>query len=79
MANTPVVPWSDCLIAADNQMENIVFLQLPGGPYFQFGSRWESDVEPSLGTLQHYVEKYSRRTDIRLTDLVWSTVWRPNV
>jgi 2-polyprenyl-6-methoxyphenol hydroxylase-like FAD-dependent oxidoreductase len=64
---------------ADNQMENIVFSPLPGGPYFQFGSRWESDVEPSLGALQHYVEKYSGRTDIRLTDLAWSTVWRPNV
>jgi hypothetical protein len=65
--------------AADNPMERIVFTPLPGGPYFQVGSRWESDGEPSLGTLQHYVEKYSGRADIRLTDLAWSTVWRPNV
>ncbi|QBS44850.1 FAD-dependent monooxygenase [Nocardia sp. CS682] len=64
---------------ADNPQEGIALSPLPGGPYFQFGMPMTSPVEPDLELLQQYLEKYSARTDIRLTDLRWSTVWRPNV
>ncbi len=36
-------------------------------------------IEPGLGPLQAAVDTCSGRSDIRLTDLTWCTVWRPNI
>ncbi|NNH70565.1 FAD-dependent oxidoreductase [Nocardia uniformis] len=65
--------------AADNPREGIVLSPLPGDRFFQFGMPARSTTEPTLRVLQHCLETYSDRTDIRLDDLRWCTVWRPNV
>ncbi|MFF2083743.1 FAD-dependent monooxygenase [Nocardia sp. NPDC058176] len=64
--------------APDNPREGIVLSPLPGGRYFQFGTPLSGQVEPNATTLQGYLDKYSGRTDLRIDDLGWSTVWRPN-
>ncbi|WP_069165168.1 FAD-dependent monooxygenase [Nocardia altamirensis] len=65
--------------SAEQPMEGIALTPLSGGRHFQFGAPLTGDAEPSLAVLQEYVDRYSGRTDITLTDLAWSTVWRPNV
>ncbi|MGI5126998.1 FAD-dependent monooxygenase [Pseudonocardia sp. CA-107938] len=50
---------------------------LPGTDQFQFGA--PLDGEPTLEGLQALLERFSGRTDIRLRNLTWCTVWRPNV
>jgi 2-polyprenyl-6-methoxyphenol hydroxylase-like FAD-dependent oxidoreductase len=37
------------------------------------------DLEPTLDSLQCMVDRVSGRSDIRLRELTWATVWRPNV
>jgi 2-polyprenyl-6-methoxyphenol hydroxylase-like FAD-dependent oxidoreductase len=37
------------------------------------------DLEPTLDSLQCIVDRVSGRSDIRLRELTWATVWRPNV
>ncbi|APE35424.1 3-(3-hydroxyphenyl)propionate hydroxylase [Nocardia mangyaensis] len=64
--------------APDNPREGIVLSPLPGGQYFQFGTTLTGQVEPNAATLQSYLDKYSGRTDLRIDELRWSTVWRPN-
>ncbi|MFI6998587.1 FAD-dependent monooxygenase [Nocardia sp. NPDC050175] len=64
---------------ADRPMEGIAMSPLPGGRQFQFAAPLTGDAEPTLAVLQEYVDRYSGRTDITLTDLTWVTVWRPNV
>ncbi|WP_405165301.1 FAD-dependent monooxygenase [Nocardia sp. NBC_01499] len=64
---------------ADRPMEGIAMSPLPGGRQFQFAAPLTGDAEPTLEVLQEYVDRYSGRTDITLTDLTWVTVWRPNV
>jgi 2-polyprenyl-6-methoxyphenol hydroxylase-like FAD-dependent oxidoreductase len=38
-----------------------------------------TEMEPTLDDLQRTVEAVSGRRDIRLLELMWATVWRPNV
>ena len=38
-----------------------------------------SDAEPSLATLQAAFDRFCRDADVRLRELAWITVWRPNV
>ena len=67
--------------AEDNPMRGVVFTPLPGGPYFQFGAPLgdgELDVETALPALQARVDLFSGG-GVRLHDLIWSTVWRPNI
>jgi 2-polyprenyl-6-methoxyphenol hydroxylase-like FAD-dependent oxidoreductase len=65
---------------ADDPKAGIVLSPLPGTRQFQFGMPLgDAAVEPTLETLQAVFDRASGRTDIRLHDLTWSTVWRPNV
>jgi 2-polyprenyl-6-methoxyphenol hydroxylase-like FAD-dependent oxidoreductase len=65
--------------APDDPRTGIVLSPLPGTDQFQFGAPLGEARDPSLAGLQALVDKFSGRTDIRLRDLTWSTVWRPNV
>ncbi|WP_039798818.1 FAD-dependent monooxygenase [Nocardia araoensis] len=65
--------------AADDPMQGIALSPLPGGRQFQFAAPAIGDAEPSLELLQEYVDRYSGRDDVTLTDLTWVTVWRPNI
>ncbi|GAA2499426.1 FAD-dependent monooxygenase [Nocardia seriolae] len=60
-------------------MDGIALMPLPGGRKFQFATGLAADSDTSLEVLQDYVTRRSGRTDIVLSDLTWSTVWRPNV
>lgn len=64
---------------AERPMEGIALSPLPGGRQFQFAAPLTGDAKPTLAVLQEYVNRYSGRTDITLTELTWVTVWRPNV
>ncbi|MDX6235303.1 MAG: hypothetical protein QOG10_118 [Kribbellaceae bacterium] len=65
---------------ADNPMAGIALTPLPGGDQFQFGTPLDNDdVEPSLETLQGSVDKFAGPGVVKLSNLTWSTVWRPNV
>ncbi|MGW4356644.1 FAD-dependent monooxygenase [Nocardia sp. NPDC004582] len=60
-------------------MDGIALMPLPGGRKFQFATGLDADSGTGLEVLQEQVTRRSRRTDIVLSDLTWSTVWRPNV
>ncbi|AGM03605.1 FAD-dependent monooxygenase [Amycolatopsis keratiniphila] len=63
----------------EDPMSGIVLTPLPGVPHFQFGAPLgEEEVEASLGTLQSRLDELSGG-GVRLHDLAWSTVWRPNI
>jgi len=36
-------------------------------------------IQPTVEALQHTLEVVSGRTDIRLRELTWGTIWRPNI
>jgi hypothetical protein len=55
------------------------FTPLAGGDDTYAVTTSASGVQPTLGALQHTLEEVSGRTDIRLRELTWSTIWRPNV
>jgi 2-polyprenyl-6-methoxyphenol hydroxylase-like FAD-dependent oxidoreductase len=58
----------------------IVLTPLAGGRQFQFGAPLgDGEVEASLSTLQRMLDALSGGVKIRLHDLSWSTVWRPNI
>ncbi|SHK42102.1 2-polyprenyl-6-methoxyphenol hydroxylase [Pseudonocardia thermophila] len=57
--------------------EGVVLSPLPGTDQFQFAA--PLDGEPTLEGLQALLDRASGRTDIRLRNLTWCTVWRPNV
>ncbi|MBB5915896.1 2-polyprenyl-6-methoxyphenol hydroxylase-like FAD-dependent oxidoreductase [Nocardia transvalensis] len=63
----------------DAPMTGIALSPLPGGRLFQFAAPLTDDVEPTRALLQSYVERFTHRTDLRIGELAWSTVWRPNV
>ncbi|GAB4585425.1 FAD-dependent monooxygenase [Nocardia sp. IFM 10818] len=63
----------------DAPMAGIAMTPLPGGRKFQFAAPLSGDSGTGLAVLQGYVDRLSRRTDIVLSDLTWSTVWRPNI
>lgn len=65
--------------ASADAATGIVFSPLPGRRHFQVGMPLRAGLEPGLGLLQDAVDTYSGRSDIRLTDLAWCTVWRPNI
>ncbi|MEU7764701.1 FAD-dependent monooxygenase [Nocardia sp. NPDC049190] len=65
--------------APDRPMAGIALSPLPGGHHFQFAAPFTGETQPSLELLQNYLNHYSGRDDITLTDLTWVTVWRPNV
>ncbi|AXB47104.1 FAD-dependent monooxygenase [Amycolatopsis albispora] len=56
--------------------EGIVLMPLSGGAQFQFAAPLEG--EPTLAGLQALLDRYSGGMGIRLHELTWSTVWRPN-
>jgi len=62
----------------ENPMSGIVLTPLPGVPHFQFGAPLGEEVEASLETLQSRLDELSGG-GVRLHDLAWSTVWRPNI
>lgn len=62
-------------------MEGVMFTLLAGTPHFQFGAPLgDGDLaaETSLTALQARLDSVSGG-GIRLHDLAWSTVWRPNI
>ncbi|OLT16114.1 3-(3-hydroxyphenyl)propionate hydroxylase [Pseudonocardia sp. CNS-139] len=68
--------------AADDPMRGVVFSPLPGTPHFQFGAPLDpGEAEPGteLAAVQARVDEVAGELGVRLHDLVWSTVWRPNV
>ncbi|WP_410630200.1 FAD-dependent monooxygenase [Amycolatopsis sp. cmx-4-83] len=65
----------------EDPMSGMMFSPLPGTPHFQFGAPLgdgETDVETALPAVQARLDALSGGT-VRLSDLAWSTVWRPNV
>ena len=61
-------------------MRGIVMTPLSGGDQFQFGTPLDDDhVDPTLETLQELVDRYAGKGTVRLRDLTWSTIWRPNI
>ncbi|MEC3953329.1 FAD-dependent monooxygenase [Nocardia sp. CDC153] len=60
-------------------LDGIALMPLNGGRKFQFATGLHADAEPNLELLQDYVTRRSGRDDIVLSDLTWSTVWRPNI
>ncbi|GAA3540406.1 FAD-dependent monooxygenase [Amycolatopsis ultiminotia] len=67
--------------AKDEPMSGVMFTPLAGTPHFQFGAPLgdgDLDTETSLAVLQAHLDRVSGG-GIRLHDLVWSTVWRPNI
>ncbi|MGA6206989.1 FAD-dependent monooxygenase [Nocardia testacea] len=65
--------------AAAEPTRGIALSPLPGGRHFQFAAPLADGTEPTLETLQAAVDRWSGRTDVTLTDLIWATVWRPNI
>ena len=61
--------------SAPDPRSGIVLSPLPGTDQFQFGA--PLDGEPTLAGLQALVDRFA--AGVRLRDLTWSTVWRPNV
>ena len=55
------------------------FTPLAGGADTFVVSTTATGVEPTLPGLQATVDTASGRTDIRLSELTWASVWRPNV
>jgi 2-polyprenyl-6-methoxyphenol hydroxylase-like FAD-dependent oxidoreductase len=55
------------------------FTPLAGGDDAFVVATSASGIPNTLEGLQHTLETTSGRTDIRLRELTWSTVWRPNV
>ncbi|MVU77993.1 FAD-binding protein [Nocardia sp. ET3-3] len=64
---------------SESPMDGIALMPLPGGRTFQFATGLGADSDTGLAVLQDHVTRRSRRDDIVLSDLTWSTVWRPNV
>jgi 2-polyprenyl-6-methoxyphenol hydroxylase-like FAD-dependent oxidoreductase len=67
--------------AADDPMRGIMFSPLPSTPHFQFGARLGAGdlvVETGLPALQARVDELAGG-GVVLSDLAWSTVWRPNI
>jgi len=64
---------------AAEPMSGVAFTPLAGTAYFQFSSPLgETGGEASLPALQAHLDQVSGG-GVRLLDLAWSTVWRPNI
>jgi hypothetical protein len=55
------------------------FTPLAGGDDTYVVATHASGIAPTIEALQQTVDVVSGRTDIRLRDLTWSTIWRPNI
>jgi 2-polyprenyl-6-methoxyphenol hydroxylase-like FAD-dependent oxidoreductase len=55
------------------------FTPLAGGADTYAVTTTASGIAPTLEALQHTLEVVSGRADIRLRELTWSTIWRPNI
>jgi 2-polyprenyl-6-methoxyphenol hydroxylase-like FAD-dependent oxidoreductase len=55
------------------------FTPLAGGDDTYAVTTSASGIQPTLEALQHTLEVVSGRNDIRLRELTWSTIWRPNI
>ncbi|MEV6874171.1 FAD-dependent monooxygenase [Amycolatopsis sp. NPDC051128] len=67
--------------APEDPMSGMMFSPLPGTPHFQFGAPLgdgDLDVETALPAVQARLDALGGG-GITLSDLAWSTVWRPNV
>ncbi|MGW4524136.1 FAD-dependent monooxygenase [Amycolatopsis sp. NPDC004378] len=67
--------------ALDDPMRGMMFSPLPGTPWFQFGSPLgdgDLEAETALPAVQARLDALTGG-GITLSDLAWSTVWRPNV
>ncbi|MEV7091378.1 FAD-dependent monooxygenase [Amycolatopsis sp. NPDC051045] len=67
--------------APDDPMRGMMFSPLPGTPWFQFASALgdgDVEAETALPAIQARLDALSGG-GITLSDLAWSTVWRPNV
>ncbi|MEQ0563796.1 FAD-dependent monooxygenase [Amycolatopsis sp. NEAU-NG30] len=67
--------------APEDPMRGMMFSPLPGTPHFQFGAPLgdgEVEVETALPAIQARLDALSGG-GVTLSDLAWSTVWRPNV
>lgn len=62
---------------ASDPMSGTMLSPLPGTGLFQFGTPLVNGHDASLATLQGNLDALS--AGVRLTELTWSTVWRPNV
>jgi hypothetical protein len=56
-----------------------VFTPLAGADDYYVVTTQASGIPPTLEGLQAAFEAASGRTDLRLRDLTWSTIWRPNI
>jgi len=66
--------------APEDPMSGIMLTPLSGGAQFQFGAPLDDgQVEASLSTLQAKLDALTGGMTVKLHDLSWSTVWRPNV
>ncbi|MEV6769150.1 FAD-dependent monooxygenase [Nocardia sp. NPDC051030] len=63
----------------DAPMDGFAMTPLPHDRKFQFMAPLAEDSGTDLASLQAIVNTRSQRTDIVLSDLTWSTVWRPNI
>jgi 2-polyprenyl-6-methoxyphenol hydroxylase-like FAD-dependent oxidoreductase len=55
------------------------FTPLAGGDDYYVLTTHASGIPPTLEGLQQALEAASGRTDLRLRELSWSTIWRPNI
>jgi len=55
------------------------FTPLAGADDYYVITTQASGIPPTLQGLQHALEAASGRTDLRLRELTWSTIWRPNI
>jgi 2-polyprenyl-6-methoxyphenol hydroxylase-like FAD-dependent oxidoreductase len=62
---------------AGSPMDGVVLTPLPGGTAFQFGCPLPAGTDATLEHLQARLDE--RGGTVRLHDLTWSTVWRPNI
>ena len=63
-----------------NPMDGVIMTPLSGGDQFQFGTPLDDDqLDPTLETLQEFVDRYAGPGVAKLRDLTWSTIWRPNI
>ncbi|MCI2423324.1 FAD-dependent monooxygenase [Saccharopolyspora sp. K220] len=67
--------------AAEDPTQGIALTPLPGTDSFQCSAALPDGWKPraTLSDLQRLLDRYSGGADLRLHDLTWSTVWRPNV
>jgi 2-polyprenyl-6-methoxyphenol hydroxylase-like FAD-dependent oxidoreductase len=65
---------------ASDPAAGVVLTPLPGGTAFQFGCPMPAGTENPATSLEHLQRVLDERGGrVRLHDLTWSTVWRPNI